>query len=207
MVVVKKIAVGMLETNCYVIYDDVTKIGACVDPGGSKERILSFLQEEGIELQKILLTHGHFDHVGALHKLKEHTNATVSIGKFEKKLLSKPEENLSSQFGVEISLTADHYLEDREMIKVGDMELQTIFTPGHTKGGVCFYLEKEHILFSGDTLFFNSVGRTDFPTGNMEELSNSVHGRLFVLPDDVKVYPGHGSETTIGYEKKSNMMI
>ena len=207
MVVVKKIIVGMLETNCYVIYDDMTKVGACIDPGGSKERILSFVQEEGITIQEILLTHGHFDHVGALSKVKENTNATVHIGKFEKTLLSKPEVNLSSQFGVDISLTADHYLEDQEIIRVGDMELVAIYTPGHTKGGVCFYLEKEHILFSGDTLFQNSVGRTDFPTGNMEELSNSIHRHLFALPDDVKVYPGHGNETMIGYEKKSNRMI
>lgn len=207
MIIVRKLAVGMLETNCYVIYDEKTKAGAIIDPGGSKERILAFLKEEQIDIQAILLTHGHFDHIAALYGVKEYTKAPVYIGENEKQLLAKPEKNLSNQFGVEISLTADHYLEDGEMITVGDIDLKAIYTPGHTKGGVCYYLQSEDKLFSGDTLFFNSVGRTDLPTGNMEELYKSIKEQLFILKEETKVFPGHGNATSIGYEKKSNVII
>lgn len=204
---IKKLVVGMLETNCYVIYDEETRLGACVDPGGSADGIISFLKEENIKIAAILLTHGHFDHIAALHKVKEYSGAPVYAGLYEQELLEKPEVNLSNQFGVEVSVTADYNLKDGEVLAIGDIDIKTLYTPGHTSGGVCFYLEKEKALFSGDTLFSNSVGRTDLPTGSMEVLYKSIREQLFVLPDDVKVYPGHGSATSIGYEKKGNMII
>lgn len=204
---IKKLVVGMLETNCYVIYDEETRLGACVDPGGSADGIISFLKEENIKIAAILLTHGHFDHIAALQKVKEYSGAPVYAGFYEQELLEKPEVNLSNQFGVEVSVTADHNLKDGEVLAIGEIDIKTLYTPGHTSGGVCFYLEKEKALFSGDTLFSDSVGRTDLPTGSMEVLYKSIREQLFILPDDVKVYPGHGSATSIGYEKKGNMII
>jgi glyoxylase-like metal-dependent hydrolase (beta-lactamase superfamily II) len=201
---VKRLVVGMLETNCYIVYDENTKEGFCIDPGGSSASILGFIKEKKIEIKGILLTHGHFDHINALEAVKEFVKVPVYISEVEKLLLSDPDKNLSGQFGRDLSLVADVYLKDGEIITTDSFKIHVINTPGHTKGSVCFYIKESHILFSGDTLFANSVGRTDLPTGEMESLCESIQQKIYKLPKETKVYPGHGETTSVDTEIKYN---
>jgi glyoxylase-like metal-dependent hydrolase (beta-lactamase superfamily II) len=201
---VKQLIVGILETNCYIAYHKETKEGFCIDPGGNASSIIEFLKKEKIKIQGVLLTHGHFDHINALEEVKKYTQAKVYISEKEKLLLLDPEKNLSLKFGQNLSFTVDQYLKNEEIVRIGNYSIQLLETPGHTQGSVCYYMKKENVLFSGDTLFANSVGRTDLPTGNMEHLCNSIKKILFLLPDETKVYPGHGEVTKIEIEKKYN---
>ena len=201
---VKRLVVGMLETNCYIVSNAETKEGVCIDPGGSSSLIIKYLNDEKIKIQGIFLTHGHFDHINALEEVKKYTNSPVYISEEEKEVLLDPKINLSTQFGRNLSFTAEYYLKKNSMLTIANIEIQVLLTPGHTKGSACYYIEEENILFSGDTLFANSVGRTDLPTGNMEQLFDSVKQVLFLLPDETIVYPGHGDETKIAVEKRYN---
>lgn len=197
--------VGPVSTNCYFLYNKETKEGIIVDPGDEPAKLLAYLKDKEIKLQAILLTHGHFDHIGAVSELKKAFNVPVYAARAEKEVLLQPQKNLSGQMGETISLEADKYLEDGETIELLGQEVRCLLTPGHTCGGMCYYFPKEGIVFSGDTLFQESVGRTDFPTGNMSTLIRSIREKLFVLAPATRVYPGHGMMTSIENEKMFNL--
>lgn len=207
MLKIGKITLGVCRTNCYFIYKEGSNKVLFVDPADQGATIYQKLQDAGFEVAAILLTHGHFDHIWGVEKLRELTKAKVYALETEKKLLESATLNVSGHAGRECTLTADVFLKDKEKVTIEDMTFEVIATPGHTAGSCCYYFEEDKFLVSGDTLFEESVGRTDLPTGSMSEIVRSVKERLFVLPDDVKVYPGHMGVTTIGYEKENNPFL
>lgn len=198
---------GPLQVNCYLAADETTKKGFIVDPGGVNTKLLEDVEELGLDIEYIILTHGHGDHTGGVtaHQ-KAFPKAKLLASKAEEEFLKDPSLNLSADVcGADLSLTADLYVEDGQTLKVGGLELKFLVTPGHTPGGMCILMDK--YLFSGDTLFAQSIGRTDFPLGSFEQLKTSIHEKLFVLPDDITVLPGHMGTTTIGQEKRSNPFV
>lgn len=198
--VVKDMVLGMIMTNCYIAYDDVVKEAFIVDPADSADEIQLKITELGVKPVAILLTHGHFDHIGAVDELRDKYKIKVYVYEDEKDVMTS-DANLASMIGKRMSVEADEYLRDLQTIIIGGEKIQVIHTPGHTKGSCCFYLPDEKVLFSGDTMFCQSFGRTDFPTGSMSQLISSIKNRLLKLDDDVKVYPGHNEETKIGFER------
>ncbi len=196
--------------NCFVVkpysenmylYHDGTE-GAVVDPGGDVDVVLGYCKENSITVTKILLTHGHFDHIMGVLRLAEATGAKIYAHVDEAAVLSEPDMNFSTyDRGGPVSITPNELLRDGQQIAVGSLVLRVIHTPAHTPGCVCFYDEQQGILISGDTLFFESVGRTDFPYSQPQLMKESLN-KLFRLPDSTKVYPGHGSPTTILHEKR-----
>lgn len=201
---IETIIVGELSTNCYLAWDEETKRGFVVDPGEQSQKIIQACSRFGVKPEAVLLTHGHFDHIMAAKKIKEHFQIPVYAGIHEEELLADSQMNLSGMWAEAFTMKADRLVRDNETFSVAGMEIRVIETPGHTPGGVCYYLENEAVLFAGDTLFCESYGRTDFPGGSMFALIRSLRGKLFVLPDETDVYPGHGEATDIGYEKQHN---
>ena len=209
-----RMVLGVCQTNCYFLYRDGAQEAIVVDPADKGANIYSALQKNGFRAAGILLTHGHFDHIWGLDGLRDAANAAAeSDGRepvkayaceAERELLRSARLNVSAQAGRACETYADVYVKDGQEITIADMSFKVIATPGHTAGGCCYYFEEAGILMSGDTLFAESVGRTDFPTGSMGTLVRSIKEKLFVLPEETKVYPGHGERTTIGYEKKNN---
>ena len=201
---IKSMTLGMVATNCYLIINKENKKALLVDPADNALRINNVIEENGCTLKAILLTHGHFDHIMALNDLKKRYNVPVYAHEEEEDVLKQSSLNLSGSIGQIYTTQADVYVKDGEHLKLAGLDVIVLYTPGHTKGGVCYYFPEEKVLMSGDTLFHCSIGRTDFPTGSMSQLVRSVKEQLFVLPDDVQVYPGHDSVTSIGYEKQYN---
>ena len=207
------ITLGMIATNCYYLFrensEDSEGYLHCifVDPADEGERIYNALEEKKIKVDLILLTHGHFDHIGGVKELKELTGAEVGCYVKELALCKDPYLNCGNDYGLNVTVTPDNLYEDGELITAAGMTGRLLATPGHTSGSCCFYYEEDGILISGDTLFEESIGRTDFPTGSTSELINSVKEKLFCLPDETIVYPGHGELTTIGHEKLYNPFI
>lgn len=201
---VEGLTLSMMQTNCYIISNRETGECVVIDPASSAEHIRDTIHKNGYTLKAILLTHGHFDHIGGVKRLKSFFDVPVYAAEAEKPVLASTAVNLSDEFGGGCTLEADTYLLDGEEIAPAGFKIRTILTPGHTCGGMCYYIPEDAVLFCGDTLFLESVGRTDFPTGNMSELVHSVETKLFVLPEDTVVYPGHGSYTSIGFEKQNN---
>ena len=201
---IKSMTLGMVATNCYLIINKETKEALLIDPADNALRISNVIEENGCTLKAILLTHGHFDHIMALNELKKRYNVPVYAHEEEEDVLKQSSLNMSGMIGQIYTTQADIYVKDGEHLKLAGLDIIVLHTPGHTKGGVCYYLPEEKVLMSGDTLFHCSIGRTDFPTGSMSQLVRSVKEQLFVLPDDVQVYPGHDSVTSIGYEKQYN---
>ena len=196
---------GPIGTNAYIVYDE-TKEAMIIDPAGDCPRILQDLREKNLQPKLIVLTHGHADHIGALQDLRKATGIPVYVGEGDKAMLQDVKTNLSQFMGSSIICDLPEYvMHDGDMITVGNMSFQVMTTPGHTKGGICLY--GEGVVFVGDTLFQGSIGRTDLYGGYYEELLKSIDTKLMVLPDDVKVYPGHGPSTTIGIEKKYNPFV
>lgn len=202
-----RMIVGALQTNCYFLHNTENNEAVVIDPADKGQKIYEELQKKGITIKGILLTHGHFDHVMGVDELRKAAGVKVYIGKEEEKLISNTELNLSAAFGPLFSTKADVFVEDGEVLELAGMKIKVIHTPGHTVGGVSYYLEEAGILVCGDTLFAESVGRTDFPTSSGAELGRSIREKLFQLPDDVYVYPGHGPATTIGHEKENNPFV
>ncbi len=199
------LTVGGLGTNCYLAYDaDCNAV--IVDPGDDAKRILEEAQNRSLKVNYILLTHGHFDHILAADEVRRQTGAKIVAGEKELPLLSQARNNLSVFHSGPITLQCDKTVREGDRVCCGSMEFQVLETPGHTPGGVCYY-SREGVLFSGDSLFRESIGRTDFPGGSFEALITSVREKLLCLPDDTKVYPGHEEETTIGHEKMANPFI
>lgn len=201
----KTCVLGQVSTNCYLIYNEKTKEAVIVDPADNAAYILNKCRELGITPTAVLLTHGHFDHILATDDIRRAFHCKVYAGMDEDAMLLDPSLNLSGTFGGDqIGLSADHLLRDGEVLELIGFQWKVIFTPGHTAGSVCYLVESEGVLLSGDTLFADSLGRTDLPTANSAAIIRSILDKLFVLPEDTMVYPGHGDPTTIGHEKQYN---
>jgi len=198
---------GALGVNTYYVRDEITNKGFILDPGGFSPNMLNLIKKDDCDIQYIILTHGHGDHIGGVEQyMQAFSNAQLVACVHEKTMLADPRLNMSRECcGTAITLDADLWVNDGEMLQVGEMSLKFIHTPGHTEGGMCILID--NILFSGDTLFQQSIGRTDFPGGSFAAIKNSIHNKLFVLPDETTVYPGHMSSTNIGYEKRNNPFV
>lgn len=199
------VVVAPLGVNCIILGCEKTGKALVVDPGGDPEKILAVVRSHKLEVSAIINTHGHFDHVGANSRIKLETDAPLMIHESDAPMLSRVAA-VAAMYGMtgENSPQPDSMLEDGMTIKFGDCSVQVIHTPGHTPGGCCLYIEADKKLISGDTLFADGIGRTDLPGGSTKKLIASIKNRLFVLPDDTRVYPGHGPSTTIGHEKRHN---
>lgn len=196
--------VGPVQTNCYFLYDEEARDCLIFDPGDEAERLLDYVKKQQLHVRAILLTHGHFDHITAAAQVRRELGVELYAAEAERELLADPAKNVSVMAGGSVSLKADQWLQDGQELTMLGQTMRCILTPGHTSGGMCYYFPKAGILFSGDTLFQESVGRTDFPTGNSRELIQSVREKLFVLPEAVRVYPGHGMMTSIRDERMLN---
>lgn len=190
-------------TNCYIMQDEETKEAICIDPGGSIEKIIEMLKILNAKLKYIYLTHSHMDHIEKAEELKDIYGGEILISRKGAENINNPEINLSSMSGVELYTTVDSRVDDKDILHIGKIELEVILTPGHTNDGTSLYCKEEGIVFTGDTLMCMGYGRTDFPTGNLRELKKSLK-KLFTLPENTFVYPGHGIATTIGDEKGDN---
>ncbi len=209
--IIRALAVGPIQANCFILGCEETRQAAVIDPGDDADRILTLLAEDRLTVATIINTHGHFDHVGANKRLKEVTGADLLIHSIDAPMLSQLSQMAGAMgMSTENSPPADRLLEDGDVVSFGNHTLKVIHTPGHTPGGICLYCEYmeggviQKAAFVGDTLFAGSIGRTDFPGGDFDTLINGIRTKLFTLDDDVKVYPGHMNNTTIGVEKRTN---
>lgn len=201
----KQLIVGPVATNCYIMMNPDTKETILVDPGDAPVKIKQKLDEMGSKVIAILLTHGHFDHILAIPALLDaYEDAKLYACEAEADLLTSPAKNCTSMVGRSCIVEPDIYVKDGEKLELAGIHMEVIATPGHTKGSCCYYLPEEKILFSGDTMFAESVGRTDLPTGNMGELVRSIRKLIEMLPGDTIVYPGHEHSTSIEHEKRYN---
>ncbi len=204
--------VGMIQTNFYYLHREGESAAVVFDPADYGRELNEELKKQGLEVKAILLTHGHFDHIMGVKALKEASGAPVYASALERDVLEDPELNTSAGYGRSCRITPDHFLIDGESVTAAGITMRMISTPGHTEGSCCFYIPAEEtggdpILISGDTLFEESVGRTDLPTGDTQDLVESIRTRLYVLPDNTQVYCGHGGNTTIGHEKLYNYFV
>ncbi|SPF52113.1 putative metallo-hydrolase YqgX [Candidatus Desulfosporosinus infrequens] len=198
-------ALGALGANCYLYACMESKKAAIIDPGADGKKIYHWILEKGLQVDYILLTHGHVDHIGAVDELKALLGEDVLVGIHagDAEMLTDAKKNLSSFVGSNVVLqSADFLLQDGQELSIGKQLLKVISTPGHSPGCVCFLCTEG--LFSGDTLFAGSIGRTDFPGGSLDQLLQGVKEKLLILPEDTRVFPGHGEETSIGEEKRDN---
>ncbi len=203
---VETLVVGPLFSNCYIIWDDSEKLGAIIDPGDDAEIILETIKKLGIRIKYILVTHGHFDHVGAVAEIKKETGVEFLAHKDDLFFIEESE-NAAKRWGIIIKQppNPDRYIKDGDKIDIGKYSLKVIYTPGHSPGGVSFLNDK--MIFSGDTIFQGSIGRTDFRKGSIKDLTKSIKERLYTLPDDTIIYTGHGPNTTVGEEKIYNPFV
>lgn len=202
---VKRRILGACQTNCYYVYREGADEIVIIDPGDNGDVVFSDVKSLGFEkVAGILLTHGHGDHTGGVLELKRLSGAKVYAYEDEAEILKDPEKNVSMWFGKGYGFEADVYLRDKQTFTMAGVEFEVLHTPGHTKGGCCFYVKEDLTLFCGDTIFNGSVGRTDLYSGSMRALSDSIRERIMTLPDDVKLYSGHGDASTVGYERMYN---
>lgn len=204
-----RIVLGPVQTNCYFIYrDGEDKRAIVIDPADEGAKLFSVFKDNGISVEAILLTHGHFDHIDGVAKLRQLSHCEIYAAAAEADVLADEEKNCSAQMsGRIVTVTPDHLLADGEELELAGMKIKMLLTPGHTEGSCCYYIEEDSLLISGDTLFEGSVGRSDLPTGSTSVLINSIKEKLMVLPEDTRVYPGHGGVTTIGDEKRYNPFL
>lgn len=204
---VERFLTGILSTNCYVAWNEQTKEAVIVDPAAYSKKLAEFLREEGLKPQAVLLTHGHFDHIMGLDALLEEYPVPAYVHEAEKGLIADPKTNLSLTYTNGYVFEDATYVTDGQKITAAGVTFEVLFTPGHTSGGCCYYAETENMLFSGDTLFRCSVGRSDLPTGDETTLIRSIKEKLLVLPENTVVYPGHMAATTIQTEKTANPFL
>ena len=198
--------VGLIGTNCYLVINEEQKTGVVIDPGGDAEQILEKIRQKGIAIEAIFLTHGHSDHIMAVDEVREATGAKVYISEADAGMLTKASSNLSIYMGAGREFKAtDEFLVDGETITAAGLKFQVVATPGHTKGGVC--LVCGDTVFCGDTIFSESIGRTDLPGGSYSQILHSIKTKILVLPDELKLLPGHGPATTIGWERRRNPFL
>ncbi len=198
-----RFALGDYVTNCYIIADEDTKNAVLFDAPAEPKKILDYCTKNNITIKYICLTHGHFDHILALDELKRETGAMLMLHEKEAKYLTDPNLNLLGLASVDVIIPkADVLLKDGDIITLDSLKFKVIHTPGHTEGGACYLID--NVLISGDTLFYGSIGRYDFPLGSLDDELCSIKEKLLVLEDETKVYPGHGFSTTIGKERKGN---
>lgn len=202
-----RMVLGSYQTNCYFLYREDTKRAVVIDPADRGAQIYNALMQNGFDVEAILLTHAHFDHIWGSKELREVSGAKIYALDDEKVICENSHNNVSEWAGKAYTVVPDEYVRDGEELVFDDISIRVIATPGHTIGSCCYYVEKAGLLISGDTLFYESTGRTDFPTGSAGNIVASIKEKLFVLPDDTLVYPGHGDSTTIGHEKKFNPFV
>ena len=202
--------VGMVQTNCYIVINDETKECFIIDPGASGKQLAEKIRQDNLTPVAVLLTHGHFDHAGGAKTLAEEFGIKIYAHEAEADTLHDPQKNVSWMVGAKETYDADVFLQDEEVITLAGFEVKVLHTPGHTEGGCCYYIADERVLFSGDTLFAQSVGRTDFPGGSMSQIVRSIQEKLMTLNEpgnletDIMVYPGHNDPTTIETERMEN---
>ena len=205
---VYNIPTGAIGTNTYLVFNEDTMQGFLVDPGSYNSKIAEKIKEMGIDITYIILTHGHADHIMGVEGFQsDFPDAKVVANVNEKEMLGDENFNMSRQFGQPTSIDADLYVDDEEEMDIGGLHLKFLFTPGHSPGGMCVYIPEENTLFSGDTLFQASIGRTDFPGCSFKALESSIHEKLWPLPDETQVFPGHMGPTNIGFEKEHNPFV
>ncbi|ART77251.1 MBL fold metallo-hydrolase [Sutcliffiella horikoshii] len=204
----KQLPLGPLQTNAYLLINE-RKECLIFDPGSEGEAFNSYLEENALKPLAILLTHAHFDHIGAVDAVRKHWNVPVYVHKKEKNWLGDPSLNGSQffQLGPITANPAEHLILSEEKLVISNFELEILFTPGHSPGSVSFYHEASKVVFSGDALFAGSIGRTDLPGGNHEQLIQSIHNKLLILPEETTVLSGHGMTTTIEREMDSNPFL
>lgn len=203
---IENIVVSPFETNCYLVWDEKGKDGVIIDPGDEEDRILDRVEKNCIRAKAILLTHGHIDHIAAVEPIKKKLGIQLYIGKGDEIMLSSPSANASAFFGSPITCPpADHVVGDNDVVKAGSLTFTVFATPGHSPGGVCYFIG--NVLFCGDTLFYDSIGRADLPGGDNQQLIRSIERSILTLPDDVICYPGHGPATTVGQERANNPFL
>lgn len=208
--IIRRFVVGDLETNCYLVGCAKTKEAIIIDPGFDRkteaEAILKEIDRHGLNLRFIVNTHGHPDHISGNGTIKETTGASILIHEYDAPMLTDSSKNPFRMFGLmAFSPPADRTLYDRDVIQAGDVKLQILHTPGHSLGSIC--LLGDDVVFTGDTLFASSIGRTDLPGSSYKDIMRSLKSKLITLPDPVKVYPGHGPTSTIGEEKRRNPFL
>jgi glyoxylase-like metal-dependent hydrolase (beta-lactamase superfamily II) len=205
--IIERLEVGPFATNCYIVGDESTKEGMIIDPGAEANRIMTKVKDLGLDIKKIVLTHSHIDHIGALREIKDATGAEFSVHTDDAEHLKiGPSPDIAAFFAnMSPPPMPDLLLKGGDSIDIGDLHFLVIHTPGHSPGCIC--LLYNGVVFSGDTLFNFGIGRTDFPGGSFNQLMNSIHTKLMILPDNTVVYPGHGPQTTIGTERRGNPFL
>lgn len=199
---IHRVVVGALAVNCYIIENPQNSQAVVIDPGAEFDKIMRCIEEQDLTVKAILLTHGHYDHIGAVDALKKATKAEVYVHEAEAAYLDDGQKNLSVMMGGKITAPYDYVVKEGDQLQLAKLDFEVIHTPGHTPGGTCYKMGDA--LFTGDTLFQGTMGRTDFPGGSYAELMASIKNKLKPLDDNIHVYPGHGADSTIGIEKQSN---
>lgn len=204
---VERFVTGIISTNCYLAINEETHQAVVIDPAACPSHLMNYLKSEGLKVEAILLTHGHFDHIMGIDGFLKEYDVPVYVHEKDKELMGDPKLNQSSTYTAGYTFAGAEYIQDGQVLTFAGYDFEVLHTPGHTPGCCCYYVRSEGVLFSGDTLFANSVGRTDFPGSSASDLIRSVKEKLLPLPDDTHVYPGHMGETMIGYEKENNPFL
>lgn len=204
---VEKYAIGIISTNCYLVINKTSKEAIIIDPGACPDYLVKHIRSEGLTIKAVLLTHGHFDHILGLADLLKEFKVPVYAHEAEKVVLTDSRVNGSRSYTAGFEFHDAVYVKEGDILTLAGITFEVLHTPGHTCGGVCYYVREENVLFSGDTLFQASVGRTDMATGDTDTLLRSIREKLLVLPENTLVYPGHMGETTIAYEKRNNPYV
>ncbi|MSU02306.1 MBL fold metallo-hydrolase [Tissierella sp. DSM 105185] len=203
---ITRVPAGVYAANCYIIYSKTTKEGIIVDPGGDADDLVEYIKRNDLSIKHIILTHGHGDHIGGVKELKEALEATIMIHEDDREMLIDGNKNLSTSMAMgTVEIEPDVLLKDGDIIEFGDLKAEVIHTPGHTEGCICIKIGEN--IITGDTLFAGSIGRTDLFGGNYESIIKSIKEKLMIYPDEIQVFPGHGTPSTIGKERVSNPFL
>lgn len=201
-----RVPAGVYAANCYIIYSKATKEGIIVDPGGDADDLVEYVKRNDLSIKHIILTHGHGDHIGGVKELKEVLEATIMIHEDDREMLIDGNKNLSTSMAMgTVEIEPDVLLKDGDIIEFGDLKAEVIHTPGHTEGCICIKIGEN--IITGDTLFAGSIGRTDLFGGNYESIIKSIKDKLMIYSDEIQVFPGHGTPSTIGKERVSNPFL